>query len=320
MNSLVAAAGLSFAICFVLGLILIPLLRRLKFGQNIRRDGPQSHLKKTGTPTMGGIMILLAISISYWIFSSKSITSYLVLLLTIGYGLVGFLDDFIKTVKKRSLGLSAKQKIFCQIILALALVFLSMSFLGIDTEVFIPFINRTLDLGWFYLPFVIIVALGSSNAVNLTDGLDGLAAGITMLVSLGYTIALIVLGYFELALFCSVVSGACLAFIWYNSNPAQIFMGDTGSLALGGALAVVAILSKTEFLLFVLGGVYVIETLSVIIQVVSFRLTGKRVFKMSPIHHHFELSGWAEPKVVIRFYIITIIFVVIGLISWPIRP
>lgn len=319
MNRLVAAAGLSFAVCFLLGPVLIPVLRRLKFGQNIRNDGPQSHLKKSGTPTMGGIMILIAVSISYWIFSSKSITSYLVLLLSVGYGLIGFLDDFIKTVKKRSLGLRAKQKLLGQILLTLALVFLSMTYLGINTEVFIPFINKTIDLGWFYLPFVIIVSLGGSNAVNLTDGLDGLASGITMLVTLGYTIALIALGYFELALFCSVVSGACLAFTWYNSNPAQVFMGDTGSLALGGALAVVAILSKTEFLLLILGGIYVIETLSVIIQVISFRLTGKRVFKMSPIHHHFELSGWAEPKVVMRFYIITIIFVIIGLISWPIR-
>ncbi|HHV72610.1 MAG TPA: phospho-N-acetylmuramoyl-pentapeptide-transferase [Clostridia bacterium] len=320
MNRLIAAAGLSFLICFVLGPVLIPILRRLKFGQNIRTDGPQSHFKKSGTPTMGGIMILAAITISYWTFSDKSITTYLVLLLTLGYGLLGFIDDFIKTVKKRSLGLRANQKIFGQIVLALALVFLSMTYSGINTEVFFPFLNKTIDLGWLYLPFVLVVTLGGSNAVNLTDGLDGLASGITALVALGYAIILLSLGHVELAIFCSTISGACLAFIWYNSNPAQVFMGDTGSLALGGALALVAILSKTEFLLVILGGVYVIEALSVIIQVISFRFTGKRVFKMSPIHHHFELSGWPEQKVVMRFYIITIVFIIIGLISWPIRP
>jgi phospho-N-acetylmuramoyl-pentapeptide-transferase len=301
MQTLFITTGVAFVVGVILGPLVIPILRKLKFGQAIRAEGPQAHLKKAGTPTMGGLIILAALTFTSLIFSDRSWDVLLLLIVTLGYGLVGFLDDYIKVVMKRNLGLRAKQKLLGQIIIGL-IFFLILYFRGFDMTVDIPGTGLHWNLGLLYLPFLIFVVIGTSNAVNLTDGLDGLAAGTTAIAFGAYAIIALLGTKYDVAVFCAAMVGGVLAFLVFNAHPAKVFMGDTGSLAIGGALAAVAVLTKTEFLLVLIGGVFVIEALSVIIQVISFQTTGKRVFKMSPLHHHFELSGWSEWRVVGTFW------------------
>ncbi len=303
MLQLLLSFGAAFIIALVLGPLVIPILHRLKFGQSIREEGPQRHLAKAGTPTMGGIILLLAMVIPTLLFARPSTELWLVLFITIGHGVIGFLDDFIKVVLKRSLGLKARQKLLGQIVMAAGLILFTGLNGGIDTTIWIPFSTLQLDIGMFYYIFVFFMLVGTTNAVNLTDGLDGLAAGITVFSALAFAVICFQLGKYSLAVFCLSLAGSCLGFLKYNAYPAKVFMGDTGSLALGAALAAVAYFTKTELLLVIIGGVYVIEALSVIIQVISFKSTGKRVFLMSPIHHHFELKGWSEQRVVLSFWL-----------------
>ncbi|HEY3426219.1 MAG TPA: phospho-N-acetylmuramoyl-pentapeptide-transferase [Negativicutes bacterium] len=314
MQELLYAAGMALLLAWIMGPLLIPALRRLKFGQSIRQEGPESHYAKAGTPTMGGIIILIAIIIPTVIYVGKSQEVWLALFVTVGHGVIGFLDDFIKVVLKRSLGLKAKQKLAGQIIMAIALAYFATTYLGRGTDLWIPLLGINIDFGPLYYVLIFLVLVGTTNAVNLTDGLDGLAAGTTTVAAVCYAIIAISFGKIELAVFCVTLAGASLGFLRYNMHPAKIFMGDTGSLALGGALAAVAVMTKTELLLIIVGGVFVIEALSVIIQVVSFKSTGKRVFLMSPIHHHFELSGWPETKVVTVFWLAGATFSVLALI------
>lgn len=295
----------SFALTAILAPLFIPYLRKMKFGQSIREEGPESHMKKAGTPTMGGLIFMTAIVISTLAISFYTdlfTTQTLVLLLVfVGFGAVGFLDDFIKVVMKRNLGLTSLQKLIGQIVLSVAAFFLLQ--LGpFDTTVGIPFTNWTIDLGIFYVLFIIFWLVGFSNAVNLSDGLDGLVSGTASVAFAAFGILAVLYGQYDSALFAFAVTGALLGFLLFNKNPAKIFMGDTGSLALGGALAMLSIILKQELLLLVIGIIFVVETLSVILQVISFKTTGKRIFKMSPIHHHFELSGWSEQKVVYVFW------------------
>ncbi|MGL5512701.1 MAG: phospho-N-acetylmuramoyl-pentapeptide-transferase [Sporomusa sp.] len=320
MQELLYAAGVAFAIVLIAGPFVIPMLRRLKYGQSIREEGPERHYAKAGTPTMGGVLILVAVVIPSVIFAGNNPEVLLALVVTLGHGLIGFLDDFIKVVRKRSLGLKARQKLLGQIVMALALSYAASIYFGRGTDIWIPVVGVTIDFGALYYLLIFIVLVGTTNAVNLTDGLDGLAAGTTTVAALAYAVIAMYFGKPHLAIFCAALAGACLGFLRYNAHPARVFMGDTGSLALGGALAAVAVMTKTEFLLVIVGGVFVIEALSVIIQVISFKSTGKRIFKMSPIHHHFELSGWSEKKVVTVFWLAGAVFAAVALsmlaISW----
>lgn len=307
------AVFISTIISAILGPLLIPILQRLKFGQSIRIEGPQKHLQKAGTPTMGGVMIIIALSITALQFSNKTIVLFLLALVTIGYGMIGFADDYIKVVMKRNLGLTAKQKLVAQILLATIFYWFLMQ-LNHDTAVYIPGTSIGFELGWLYFPFIIFIMIGTTNAVNLTDGLDGLLAGISSIVFTTYALVAIYMSQFDVAIFSASVVGASLGFLLYNAHPAKVFMGDTGSLALGGALVGIAILTKTELLLALIGAIFVIEALSVIIQVIFFKWKKIRVFRMSPIHHHFELSGWSEWRVVITFWGFTLVTALIGLI------
>lgn len=310
------ALVISTATCLILGPVLIPALRRLKFGQSVRDDGPKRHLIKQGTPTMGGVMFSFSITLGTIFIAKESMVTFVLLFFTLGYGLIGFIDDYIKIVKKRSLGLRARDKIIGQFLLSGMLAWVAVNYLGRGTELVIPFWGTTLDLGWAYLPFVIFLAVGTTNAVNLTDGLDGLAAGITLFVALGYVLIGFYQQLFSITVFSAALVGSCLGFLFFNAYPARVFMGDTGSLALGGAIAALAVLTKSELFLPILGGIYVVETLSVIIQVISFKLTGERVFLMSPLHHHFELKGWTEQRVVFTFWTVAAFFVVFGLMIY----
>ena len=263
---------------------------------------------------MGGIMILIAVTVASLIFVGASREVWLALFIMLGHGVIGFIDDFIKVVLKRNLGLKARQKLLGQILMAVALVYISITYMGGDTNLWIPVVDQTIDCGIFYYILIFFVLVGTTNAVNLTDGLDGLAAGTMAVAALAYTLICLIFGQYELAAFCMAVVGGVLGFLKYNAHPAKVFMGDTGSLALGGALAAVAVLTKTELLLIIVGGVFVVEALSVIIQVASFKTTGKRVFLMSPIHHHFELKGWSEKKVVTVFWLCGALLSVIALL------
>ncbi|MDR7865855.1 MAG: phospho-N-acetylmuramoyl-pentapeptide-transferase [Sporomusaceae bacterium] len=315
MQQLLYPAAVAFLIALALGPVVIPALRRLKFGQSIREEGPQRHLAKAGTPTMGGILILVALTVPAIIFAGKSAEVWLALFVTLGHGLIGFLDDYIKVVLKRNLGLKAREKILGQIIMAVALAYIATTYFGRGTDLWIPFLGANVDFGPLYYILIFLVLIGTTNAVNLTDGLDGLAAGTTTIAAAAYAVIALAFGKEPLAVFCLALAGAALGFLRYNAHPAKVFMGDTGSLALGGALAAVAVLTKTELLLVIVGGVFVIEALSVIIQVISFKSTGKRVFRMSPIHHHFELGGWSETKVVAVFWLAGAVFAALGLIT-----
>lgn len=304
--------GASFVLSVMLGPLLIPLLRRLKFGQQIRAEGPAGHLKKKGTPTMGGIIILLTAAVAFYRFAGGSREFYVLLVAALGFGFVGFLDDYIKIVFKRSLGLTAGQKLAGQLAVA-SVVCWMLAASGHDTRVYFPPLGFSLDLGWLYYPFLILFMLGFSNAVNFTDGLDGLLSG-TGAIAFG---ALCIIAMYrtepEAAVFSAAMIGALLGFLVFNAHPAKVFMGDTGSLAIGGGLAAAAALTKTELVLVVIGGVFVLEILSVILQVLSFKTRGKRIFKMSPIHHHFELSGWSEWRIVVTFWAAGLLFAAGGI-------
>ena len=316
MNTLIYSLLLGLIITLLFGPIFLPLLRKLKFGQQIRDDGPNRHLKKVGTPTMGGIMFLTAFVIATLIMAPKTVEIFLLLGVTLFHGFLGFLDDYIKVALKRSLGLRAKQKLMGQIAVSLILAYVSANFLDGGTGLAIPFTDTVLDFGLgFYLFFVVFIVVGTSNAVNLTDGLDGLAAGITVITAGTFSLIAFKLGHEDIAIAMIALAGACLGFLAFNFHPAKVFMGDTGSLALGGALVTAAVITKTELLLPIIGLVYVVETLSVIIQVISFKLTGKRVFRMSPIHHHFELIGWSEIKVVTVFWSWALVVSLIGYLA-----
>ena len=305
--------AIAAGIVLILGPILIPLLHKLKFGQSIREEGPASHQKKSGTPTMGGIFLIAAIVIATVIKAPLSTEITLALFIMIGHWILGFLDDYIKVVKKRNLGLKARQKLIGQIIIAVITMTIATEMLDIRTTLWLPFADSELNLGILYYALVLFVIVGASNAVNLTDGLDGLASGNMAIAASCYTVICLLTNHTDLAIFCAAIVGACIGFLRFNFHPAKVFMGDTGSLALGGAFAAVGILTHTEILLAVIGFIFVCEALSVIIQVISFQTTGKRVFKMSPIHHHFELSGWKETKVVFVFWVVGLICGIIGL-------
>jgi len=311
-----AAISIPFFLILFGGNSMINFLKKINFGQQIRKEGPQSHLQKEGIPTMGGILILIGI-ISSIILLEINYNLIIALVTTLGMGLIGFLDDYLKIKKGRSLGLTALAKIIGQFGFGLLISLYVYFSTEISNSLLIPFTGDSLELGILIIPLIIFTVVGTANAVNLTDGLDGLASSITAVVAASY--AFIVYGlYFEqLTLFSLSIVGACLGFIWYNSHPAEVFMGDIGSLGLGGAIAALAVLTRTELFLLIIGGVYVIETISVILQVLYFKATnGKRIFKMTPIHHHFELKGWEEPKVVFRFLLIGIIFSIVGLYSF----
>lgn len=305
----------AFVIALAAGPIFIPILHRLKFGQNVRNDGPQSHLKKTGTPAMGGLIFLTAAVIVSLTFSRDK-DMLLILTSTLLFGLIGFADDYIKIVKKRSLGLRAWQKIVAQLAVALFLTYVTSGINQVGTGVLIPFMGKYLDLGILYIPFIIIFIIGFVNAVNLTDGLDGLAGGTTVVVLGFFAVVALVSKNLGILIFCGALIGALLGFLRFNSHPAQVFMGDTGSLALGGAVVSLAVVTKLPIFLFIIGAVYAAEAASVIIQVVYFKISkGKRIFKMAPLHHHFELSGWEETKLVSVFIITSIILCLIGLLA-----
>ena len=311
------SALLAFAIVLAIGPTAIRLFKALKVGQSIRQDGPSTHLRKAGTPTMGGVMILLGASLSTLLLAPRTLNVAWALFLTLGFGAIGLADDFIIVALRRPLGLRARHKLIFQALLSALLGLYVATTPELGTAVDIPFTSFRLDLGTVgYSLFAVFVMLSISNAVNLTDGLDGLASGTTALAGIAYSIVAAFLKRHDLAVFASALAGACVGFCWFNCHPAEVIMGDTGSLALGAALGSLAILTKTEFLLVIIGGVFVIEALSVVIQVSYFKLTGgRRVFKMSPIHHHFELSGWKEPKVVTRFWILGLVFSVLGFLA-----
>lgn len=307
---------LAFVITVILCPIIIPILHRMKFGQPIRNEGPQSHKKKEGTPTMGGVMILAGCIISALVFSKGNPDTIVISLITLGYGIVGFIDDFLKVVKKQNEGLTPLQKIIFQLVVTV-LFYIYIVKSGFGTDIYIPFTNGYyVDLGILFAPFLFFVMVGTVNSVNLTDGLDGLASGVTVLVAMFFLVISYFAGKAGLVYISSAMVGALMGFLVFNSHPAKVFMGDTGSLALGGFVASIAILTKMPIMLVIVGLVYVCESLSVIIQVTYFKATkGKRIFKMAPIHHHFELCGLEGIKVVQLFWIFTAIMCLIGFVA-----
>lgn len=314
MNNIWVAALAAFIITAVITPVAIPLLRKWKFGQSIRDIGPSWHQSKSGTPTMGGIAFIIGIAVAMLLCNGFSKGTLIVLTGSVGCGLIGFFDDFIKIALKRNLGLKAWQKLVLQLIVAIVFIILGNGLDAFDTAIVVPFTKITLDLGWLYMPFAIFFILGVTNAVNLTDGVDGLASSVTAVIMIFFCAAALIPGvdfmYKEsMSLFSAACIGGMVGFLLYNSHPAKIFMGDTGSLFLGGAVAALALMMKNPLIVVIAGFVYFMETLSVIIQVTSFKLTGKRVFKMSPIHHHFEMCGWSEVKIV------TVFSVVCGILS-----
>ena len=305
----------AFIVCALIGPVLIPYLHKLKFGQSIRECGPASHMKKSGTPTMGGLMILAALVLALC-WGNFTLHVLMALVLTLGHALIGFLDDYIKVVMKRNLGLTAKQKFLLQFILAGAYVYFAETHLQ-NTTLWVPLLNVTFDFGWAYYALAFILLVGTTNAVNLTDGLDGLVSFVSVPVTLAFAFIAYMQGMLDVSGFALGLTGACLGFLLFNRHPAQVFMGDTGSLALGGGVAALALLTHTELLLVIIGGIYVAEATSVIIQVAYFRLTGgKRFFRMAPLHHHFELGGWKEVKVVECFTIVSFLLSAVGLGLW----
>lgn len=329
----------AFAISLIFGPMLIRKLKQYHIGQNIRKDGPQNHFSKAGTPTMGGLLILMAMVIPTLLWANLANRYvWLTLFSALGFGAIGFYDDYLKVVKKRSLGLTGKQKLMAQILVG-SVVALFLYFYPSNpayaTRLGVPFFKTVLpDLNVYYIPFAILLVVGASNAVNLTDGLDGLAIVPVVISMVAYMIMVYVAGHVkfaeylnipyvegvgELAIFCGAVIGAGLGFLWFNAYPAQMFMGDVGALALGGALGTLALASKNELILLLIGGIFVLEALSVIIQVISFKLTGKRVFRMAPLHHHFEQKGWEEPKIIVRFWIVAIILALFSLSTLKLR-
>ena len=309
----ILAVGLGFILSALGGKWIIPELRKLKAGQSIREDGPQSHMVKAGTPTMGGLIFLLSLLIGCLVFRLFSLKIFLLLFSTLAFGVVGFVDDYIKVVKKRNLGFTAIQKFTCQLVIALILVLIQMRSKNLSTRVYLPFSGRPWEMGLWYIPFILFVVVGTVNSVNLTDGLDGLSSGVTISVAFFFGLAAKLMGEVEISRFAFILLGGLLGFLLYNKYPAKVFMGDTGSLALGGAIAGLAVLLGLPLLLPLAGGIYFIETLSAIIQVLVFKKTGKRAFLMSPIHHHYEQKGWHETKVVRVFVLVSVILCLLAL-------
>lgn len=334
----IVSALTALLIALIVSPRMIRRLRLAQIGQSIREDGPQSHLKKSGTPTMGGTLIVVAIAVSMLLWGNlNNHYVWVVLLATLGFGIIGWIDDYLKVVRKNSKGLSAKAKFFWQSVIGMtaACVLYYSATVPAETALTIPFLKGVMpQLGLIYIFLAYFVIVGSSNAVNLTDGLDGLALLPTVLVAVAlgvfayitgnrvfseYLAIPYIPGVGEITVFCSALIGAGLGFLWYNTYPAQVFMGDVGSLALGAALGVVAVVVRQELVFFLMAGIFVAETISVILQVASFKLTGRRIFRMAPLHHHFELKGWPEPKVIVRFWIVTVILVLFGLATLKLR-
>lgn len=315
MNEALLTGIIAFIVSLLLGPGLIRYLRRLKYGQNVRDDGPAAHRSKQGTPTMGGILIVVAFALPLMIFSWDHALVRYAVFVTLGYALIGLIDDAIIVVAKRSLGLRARHKLIAQIVVGTLPALLALAEWG--PTLWIPFARVEWELPvWLFLLISMGTMVGAANAVNLTDGLDGLAAGATAIAASFYAIVCTWLGHPEMTVFAAGLAGACLGFAWFNVHPAQVFMGDTGSLALGAALGAMAVLTRTPFFLLIIGGLFVIETLSVMLQVVYFRLSGgRRILRMSPLHHHFELAGWPEPKVVTRFWLIGLLCGLVGLLA-----
>ena len=331
---------LAFVIASVVSIIwgkkFIAYMKLKQFGQSIREDGPESHFKKRGTPTLGGIFIIGSVLIScLFVGNYTSYPFVITLLVMISYFILGWIDDYLKVIKKNSDGVSAKAKLLWQFITAIIACYFLIELNVITTELYIPFFkDPILDLGWGYIAFASFVIVGSSNAVNLTDGLDGLVTGPVITTSATFALLAYLAGHSELSSYlfipyiegvseltvlCAAIVGASVGFLWYNCNPAQIFMGDVGSLSLGGTLGMIAVLTKNEFLFVIVGGIFVMEAISVILQVGSYKLRKKRIFKMAPIHHHFELLGWPEPKVIVRFWIISIMLSILALATLKLR-
>ncbi|MCG6656430.1 phospho-N-acetylmuramoyl-pentapeptide-transferase [Halomonas campisalis] len=325
-------------LCLWLGPWMIRRLVERQIGQAVRDDGPQSHLSKAGTPTMGGAMILMAIAVSTLLWADlANHYVWIVLTVTLGFGAIGWVDDYRKVVEKNPRGLPARWKYLWQSVIGLlaAVVLYATAGNPVETSLIVPlFKDIVLPLGVFYIVLTYLVIVGSSNAVNLTDGLDGLAIMPTVMVAMGLAVFAYasgnavfanylqipnIVGAGELAVFCATIAGAGLGFLWFNTYPAQVFMGDVGALALGAALGVVAVIVRQEIVLFIMGGIFVMETISVILQVGSYKLTGRRIFRMAPLHHHYELKGWPEPRVIVRFWIITVVLVLVGLATLKVR-
>ena len=315
INEALYAVLIAFFLNIILSPFVIPLLHKLKFGQNVRDDGPSTHLKKSGTPTMGGLIILGSIVLTTLLFIRDNREVQTILFVTVGFGFIGFMDDYIKVVKKRSLGLTPMQKILGQLIVTSIFIYMMYNYLGMDTKIIIPFTSgRLLDLGILYWPFLVFGVIGVVNAVNLTDGIDGLASGVTVIVATFF--AAVALGMSSNVVpIAAAAAGSLLGFLLFNSYPARVFMGDTGSLALGGFVIATAFVMKMPLFILIVGLIYVIENISVILQVAYFKKTKKRLFRMAPIHHHFELGGWPETKVVTVFSIVTAIMCLIGIIA-----
>ena len=313
-NTLILSSVLAFVIAAVLGPILIPMLHRLKFGQEIREIGPNWHKKKSGTPTMGGFIFIIPVIICTLVFAySRTKLGVSLMLFSLSFGIVGFADDYIKVVKKRNLGLTEKQKFLLQLLFSVVFVIVAVYGLKlIDTSIIIPILDKEVNLGLFYIPLALFVLIGCTNSVNLTDGIDGLAASVTFVVCVFFAVTSYLSKLYAITVVNAICASALLGFLLFNRHPAKVFMGDTGSLFLGGVVCSSALLMKNPIILIIVGGVYVFETLSVIIQVTSFKLTGKRVFKMSPVHHHFEMCGWSEKRIVLTAVFVTLALCVIG--------
>ncbi len=323
----------SFVVALLIGAFVIKQLRRLKVSQYIREDGPGHHHVKAGTPTMGGVIVVIALLVSMFLWSGFNQYTLFVTVTFLGMGIIGFADDYLKLSGQSNKGLTATAKFISQFIIAavvIVVLYIDRANYPYLTSVYMPFLDKPFiaDMGILFVPFGVLVVVAFTNAINLTDGLDGLAIGLTVFAAAAFAVICYVSGHFrfakylnipflkgtgEIAIFCAALVGAGLGFLWFNAHPAKVFMGDVGALSLGGTLGIISILTKKELLLVIIGGVFVAETLSVVIQVASYKLFKKRVFKMAPLHHHFELSGWSEPQVVIRFWIIGLIFAVIGL-------
>ncbi|MGB9780007.1 MAG: phospho-N-acetylmuramoyl-pentapeptide-transferase [Caldanaerobacter sp.] len=313
LQKMMFATLLSFIVTIALGKFIIPYLRKLKLGQKVREDGPSTHLKKSGTPTMGGVMFILSTLLVSLLISPWNKDFFVLLLGFLGFGSIGFADDFLKVYFKRPLGLRAREKLLSQFLLAFIISWFVKENVG--TDIIVPFFKSSIDLANFYVPFALFIIVGTANSVNLTDGLDGLAAGVSAIVMSFFAMIGLFLNNGVYGIFSASLVGGLIGFLRYNRYPAEVFMGDTGSLAIGGAIATVALLTKLPLILPILGLIYVLEALSVILQVFSFKLFGKRIFKMSPLHHHFELSGWKEEKVVYSFWLLTLLSLFVSFYS-----
>lgn len=317
MSNIILTVLLGFLLSTAIGMLTIPLFIKLKLGQNIREEAPKSHSKKAGTPTFGGVIFIFSIVIVL-LFSIKQLDKEIIIMTyaLLTFGFIGFIDDVLKKIHKKNQGLTAIGKLLLLILASSLFAIYAYNNPSIGPIIIIPFAGKMFNLGWLYIPFITFFYVATTNAVNLTDGLDGLAASITLLIMTFFVLTCLGMGFYSLSIFCASVTGALLGFLRYNSYPAKIIMGDTGSLALGGVVATIAMLLKDPLIILIVGGVYVLETLSVAIQIFSCRLFGKRIFKMAPIHHSFELSGWHEAKIVSVFSIITALLCLIGFLSF----